>query len=155
MNHSVQLKPGRDGLALARWRERIALADPVIAFGRWLSAAAHVVDERRARPWLAMVAVPLAMNAAMLLSLWWTWAPLIVTVWWWAERGWPPTWFLVVEYTAIGTGWCIAGSSALAEFPSATVPIGAIWAATALALALTSLYMRRSEAALSGNGSGY
>ena len=152
MNHSVHIPGGnRLGAVLTRWRERVALSDAAIAVGRWISTAVYVIESRRARPWLAMVAVPLASNAALMALLWWTSPPLIVCVWWWADRSWTRTWLLPIEYSCVGTAWCLAGSSALAVFTSDTILVGAIWAASALVLALVALSTRRFEEATWGH----
>ena len=123
-------------------RDRVALSDSVISAGRLLSNLAYMVSQRRNRPWLAMVAVPLLMNATMLMTLWWTWPGLIVCVWWWAERSWRYSWVAGVECAAIGTCWCMAGSSALALFNHSVLLVGAIWIATALVLAVESYLAR-------------
>jgi len=123
-------------------RDRIALSEPVIVIGRLTSSLAYTVLHRSSRPWLAMVAVPLLMNATMMLTLWWTWPGLIVFVWWWADRHWRYTWVVGVESGAVGTCWCIAGASALAYFNQSVPIVGFAWIATALLLALESYLAR-------------
>ena len=107
-----------------------------------LSNLSYVISQRHHRPWFAMVAVPLLMNATMLLSLWWTWPALILCIWWWAERSWRYSWVFGVECAATGTCWCMAGAYALVLFNHSVLLVGTIWIVTALILA-TEAYLAR------------
>ncbi len=134
--------------------ERVLLAPPVINVGRQLTSVLDGTAQRRSRAWVAMVAVPLEMNATMLLQLWWTFPALVVCAWWWAERDWPYKWLIAVQLGTLGSCWCYAGAYSLASWPTWTLLIGAIWATFALALAVLSLLTRCNELYVWGTSSG-
>jgi hypothetical protein len=97
---------------------------------------------RRERPWLALIAVPLAMNATGLLQLWWLWPILLVVAavsapsWWWV---------LSVQLAIVGTEWAYVGCVALAMWPSAPWQVGIMWGGVALALAVVGMMNRRYQ----------
>lgn len=134
------LKPGR---SLPTWQHRVALSGPVIALGRIASSVDALVTSRRRRPWLAMVAAPLAMSATMLMSMWWSWPLLTLCVWWWADSGSHRTWIVGVEAALFGAMWTYAGAVALADFPDSRTVIATTWITCALAMAAVSAYNHR------------
>src|ERR1700722_11236340 len=105
-------------------------------------ALVHAYSKRRARPWTAMLAVPLAITAGLMLQQWWTLIPLCCCAWWWADRTWPWTWIVAVESGAFGTLWSFSGASALAQFPEHRLIVSTIWIGFALSLAAVSAYNR-------------
>ncbi len=129
----------------------LPLSRPILAIGSLRIAIADVCRRRRSRPWLAMVAVPLTLNAAWLTEVWWAPLPLGVCAWWWSDRSWRWTWLVAVEAGAFGALWSYSGASALREFPRYRLVVGAVWIAMALALAGVSAYNR----AQNGNETDY
>lgn len=142
MNHSVDGDPG--DLIRRKW-ERIVLSDAANALGRWISAAGYLVETRQPRPWVAMVAVPLEINAAVTASVWWPWPLLIACIWWWADRNLPRMWLKSVEYSSIGSIWCMTLPLALAVFPTSRTIVGIVWGGAALILAVAAFSVRRAE----------
>jgi hypothetical protein len=99
---------------------------------------------RVTRPWLAVVAVPLAMLAAVLVGLWWTWLPLLVGAWWWSPGSrW--TWVVACEEAIVGALWAYTGAINLASLPSHRLVVGTVWASFAGAVALSRV--RRQDRA--------
>ena len=90
--------------------------------------------QRRDRPWLAMVAVPLAMNASGLTQLWWLWIPLLLGAAA-CTPAWRWSWVLTFQLGAIGTEWAYVGATSLAEWPTQRAVVGATWTCVALYLA--------------------
>lgn len=127
------------------WRDRLAISDFATRIGRWIDACRVYVDGRRSRPWLAMVAVPLAMNITTLALLVWTWPVLIICIWWWADRSWRWRWIVGVEAAAFGTMWTTSFVYALAGNPGSRLIVGAIWIALASTLAAVSAYNRQQN----------
>ena len=103
----------------------------------------RVISNRAARPWTAMIAVPLAMIVCWLSEEWFTLPLLCMTSWWWADRRWPWTWLVAVEAGAFGSVWAYAGASALAQFADARPFVFIVWIGVALTLASVSLLNRR------------
>jgi hypothetical protein len=91
---------------------------------------------------LAVIAVPLAMNASGLEALWWVWVPLLLGAaactpeWRWS-------WLLTLQLGVGGTQWAFAGASALVTWPGHLPIIGAIWAGVALSFAAAAKDHRR------------
>jgi hypothetical protein len=101
---------------------------------RATSAARLVWAQRRDRPWLALVAVPLAMNASGLMQLWWLWVPLLLGAAA-CTPAWRWSWVLTFQLGAIGTEWAYVGATSLGQWPSQRLVVGATWACVALYLA--------------------
>lgn len=131
--------------SLVTWRDRIALSPPVIALGRLVTSLSMALTERRRRPWLAMIAIPLEMSATMSMLLWWTWPLLIFAIWWWSDTGWRWTWLVGVEAGLFGTQWTYAGALALGNFPKDRPLVATIWIGVALSLAAASAHGRRQN----------
>lgn len=97
---------------------------------------------RRECAWLALIAVPLAMNASGLLQLWWLWLPLTVgagactPVWRW-------TWVVTLQLAILGTEWAFVGAAALTAWPTHRDVVGVVWVGTAIALAAAGFVNRR------------
>lgn len=89
---------------------------------------------RRDRPWLALLAVPLAMNASGLMQLWWLW-PLLLAGSAACTRTWRWSWVLSFQLAAIGTEWAYVGATSLAQWPTHRSVVGAIWACVMLYVA--------------------
>jgi len=104
----------------------------------------HVTAQRTTRQLTASVSIPLAMTAAMLEYLWWTWLPLIICAWWWADRTYRWTWIVTIEAGAIGAQWAYLGTFALAAWPTNKLLVAAIWVGYAALLAAASLVARRT-----------
>ncbi len=134
--------------SLLTWKDRIALSTPMIAIGRCASALAYVTANRRSRPWLSMVAVPLALNAATLTLFWWAWFLLVPCIWWWSDRTWRWTWLVGVQASAFGTLWMWSGAEGLAESPDLRWLVAAYWIGTAGTLAACSAINRRRYGSL-------
>jgi hypothetical protein len=130
---------------LHTWRDAVALSRPILALGRVLTVGAELIRTRRSRPWLGMVAVPLAMLASMLRLLWWCWPPLIAVAWWFADRRWRWTWLVAVEAGVDGTPWAYAGAMALGSFPNARLIVAAIWIGLAVLLLAASVSIRHGN----------
>lgn len=93
-------------------------------------------------PWITLVAVPLAMNAAGLLQLLWLWPPLLAVAYL-GTRSWRWSWLLAFQLGLFGTEWAYVGAVALRSWPDRAVEIGVIWTGTALALAVAGATNRR------------
>lgn len=93
-------------------------------------------------PWITLVAVPLAMNAAGLLQLWWLWPPLLA-LGYLGSPSWRWSCLLTLQLAVIGTEWAYVGAMTLRTWPDHRVEIGFIWAGTALALAIAGGLSRR------------
>jgi hypothetical protein len=101
------------------------------------------IIRRRERPWLTLVAVPLALAATMDVAVvlnggavFLSWAPLILAAWWWAPRSAPRAWLLAIEAGVLGVQWSLLGASALAAWPNSRMTTGAVWAGSAAVLAV-------------------
>ena len=100
--------------------------------------------KRRDRPWLALVAVPLAMNASGLVQLWWLWVPLLLGAasctpeWRWS-------WVLSFQLGVVGTEWTFVGATWLGQWPGQRFFIGATWTLVALFLAVVAKFNRRLQ----------
>jgi len=113
------------------------------------SAARNVVcyinnewRSRRDREWLALVAIPLAMNASALEALWWMWVPLLLCAVA-CTPAWGWVWGVTLPFAAIGTQWAFVGVNALITWPESRLIIGAVWAGVALAFAIANYANRR------------
>jgi len=106
----------------------------VPAVDRMLVAARLTWSQRRDRPWLALVAVPLAMNASGLTQLWWLWVPLLAGAAA-CTPAWRWSWVLGFQLGVIGTEWAYVGATSLAQWPAQRLVVGAIWAGVVLYLA--------------------
>ncbi len=131
-------------------RDRIALSAPVLFIGRCVTAAVTTARGRTSRPWLAMVAVPLAMSATLPVGLWWAWPALIVCAWWWADRAYASNWIVAVEAGIVGSQWVVVGAIELGEEPVSRGLVASIWIGFAAALAAASAFNRRRAKNLSG-----
>jgi len=118
--------------------------------GRLVGSAARtivrgVVNEwvsRRDRPWLALIAVPLAMNASGLETLWWVWVPMLLGAAA-CTPAWRWSWLLTLQLAVIGTEWAFVGASALGTWPMSHLIVGGVWAGVAFGLALAAEANRR------------
>ncbi|MHB8573472.1 MAG: hypothetical protein ACYDAY_11070 [Candidatus Dormibacteria bacterium] len=118
-------------------------------WSRWLAHS----DQRREAPWLALVAVPLAMvgsglTAFLLDSLWpplLAWPPPLLAAWWWGPRPDGFRWarLLAVQEGAFGIQWGLVGSFALATYPNARLVVGCLWAGSALLVVAVFHWNRR------------
>ena len=105
-----------------------------VATRRVVSAGRLAWTQRRDRPWLALVAVPLAMNASGLMLMWWLWVPLLLVAAA-CTPAWRWSWVLSFQLGAIGTEWAYVGATSLANSPTQRFLVGATWALVALYLA--------------------
>jgi hypothetical protein len=122
---------------------KVAPHSPVAAIGRARTHVGRNLHERTARPWTAMITVPLAMTATSLLVLWWTWPPLLLCAWWWSARSSRWTWVMAVEAGVLGTQWAYLGVYALGSWPTDLLLVGIAWTAYPLLLALVCWRVRR------------
>jgi hypothetical protein len=113
-------------------------------------AVRHQAASRAARPWLAMVAVPLGVTALGALAS--INSPLLVGIlvlsgaaWWWSPREHRWTWLLVIQSGLVGAEWAYDGATALSEWPSDRVVVDLGWCGFAVALAACSLFVRLRE----------
>jgi hypothetical protein len=120
------------------------VAAPVAAVAKTRDALAAMWLGRRERLWIAYVAVPLAELATGLLRMWWMWPPLLACARACAPR-WRWAWVLSLELGFVGVVWATAGVSALVELPTQRVLVGAVWAASVLALAGAGIRNRHTH----------
>jgi hypothetical protein len=109
------------------------------------NVALRLINEwrsRRDRQWLALVAVPLAMNASALEALWWTWVPLLLCAVA-CTPAWGWVWAVTLPLAAIGTQWAFVGVNALITWPESRLIVGAVWASVALSFAIAAKANRR------------
>ncbi len=118
--------------------------------------ASHYVQilssTRAERPWIALIAVPLAMTAtidAAFLSdfeavpLWIAWLPLAVCAWWWAPRhAFRWSFLLALEAAVVGVQWSLLGALSLAEWPDSRALVAGIWIGAALLIAFVAALSR-------------
>ncbi|MHB1777561.1 MAG: hypothetical protein ACYCU7_16460 [Acidimicrobiales bacterium] len=119
----VQLRRTIGGLA-ERWKE--------------------VTLRRHHRPWLALVAVPLAVVAAVCTFQFWLVIPLLALSWWWAPVDWPWGWLLAVLEACFGVQWVYSGAIFLDGFPNQRIVVGTLWALYAGIIAAAGMYNRRT-----------
>jgi hypothetical protein len=110
----------------------------------------HQTASRAARPWLAMVAVPLGVTAVGALASIDT--PLLVCIlvlsgaaWWWSPREHRWTWVLAIQGGLVGAEWAYDGATALSLWPSDRLVVDVAWCGFAVALAGCSLFVRFRE----------
>ena len=118
----------------------------VTGFTRWIGNAWR---NRSWHPWLAVVAVPLAMIATALNGEWWAWPLLALCAVGWAPSQWELA-PLGVEEGAIGAMWAYDGANAWVACPDAHVLVAVIWIAFPVALALVGWWVRHRP--MSGSG---
>ena len=98
----------------------------------------------RPRPWLAVIACPLAMIATAECGLWWAWPVLLV-----CSRGWTRrmiwNWVLSLEEGVVGSEWAFVGTGSLASFPADRALVGALWTGFPLALAAVGWRSHRAN----------
>lgn len=112
---------------------------------RGLTSAARLSwTIRTDRPWLALVAVPLAMNASGLTDHWWLWIPLVIGAAA-CTPAWRWTWVLSLQLGFVGTEWAFIGAVSLAMWPTHRTFVGIIWTASVLTLAAVGLFNRRYQ----------
>jgi hypothetical protein len=104
--------------------------------------ALHVA-QRQVRERRAMVAVPLALAASLMLGLWVLVPILVACAWWWAPSAWGWEWLEAVGRAVLTTEWGLIGGGALAAFPTAR--LGVLWVWIALPLALVGLTGRHRQ----------
>lgn len=130
----------------------IRLPHPTALLERVLTRSQNRVALRKERPWLAFVAVPLAVAAALdtaggldgPVDLAWLCAPLSAAAWWWSPRdGFRWTWLLPIEAGAITVFWSMTGAYALAFWPDSRPIVGFFWAGAAGALGVVSFVDHR------------
>lgn len=107
---------------------------------RWRAFAAH----RSHRPWLSLVAIPLALVAAVSMFQFWPVVPLLVLSWWWAPADWPWGWLLAVLEACFGIQWVYLGAALLDGLPGDRLVVGALWAGYAGLIALAGMVTRRT-----------
>ena len=100
--------------------------------------------KRRDRPWLAIVAVALAMNASGLVAAWWLWVPLLLGAAT-CTPDWRWSWVLSFQLGIVGTEWAFVGATSLGQWPGQRLFIGASWALVALSLAVAAKLNRRLQ----------
>jgi hypothetical protein len=109
---------------------------------RWAGIVKAEWRTRRERPWLGLVGVPLAMVAAGLIGMWWTWPVLLIDAWGYMPS-WRWAWLLTLEEGFVGMQWASVGGILLAEFAGAQLLVGAIWVAFPVSLATAGIVSRR------------
>ena len=117
--------------SVKRTTQRVVFVPPA---DRLVNAVRLTWVERRDRPWLALVAVPLAMNASGLTQLWWLWIPLLAGAAA-CTPAWRWSWVLGFQLGVVGTEWAYVGATSLAQWPTQRPLVGAIWAGVVLYLA--------------------
>ena len=132
MNHSYFLNKTQPVHACHDWHAQ--------HLGRVWTLALSVVAARRDRPYLCLVALPLAILAVTLAgsehpAVLWLLVPLAALTWWWGSTEWPWTWLLGVMEACYGVQWGVIGTYCLAAFPHARILVGVLWAAYALGVA--------------------
>jgi hypothetical protein len=94
-----------------------------------------LLAKRQDRLWLSMVAVPLAITAAALLSQFWLLVPLAVLCCWWGSVEWCWAWLVGVMEACWGVQWSLIGIYGLQDFPRHRLLVGVLWFAYAGAVA--------------------
>ena len=94
-------------------------------------------------PWVARVAVPLAMIATGLTGLWWSW-PVLALCSLGASPGETWGWVLAIEEAIVGTEWAWLGASSLASFPANRALIALCWIAFPALLAAIGWWSHRA-----------
>jgi hypothetical protein len=105
---------------------------------------AWLLSRRQDRPWLALVAVPLALTAAVAAIQLWLIPPLLLLCWWWS----PPafSWISVVAAAleaCLGVQWVYLGVDAIGSFPHRLIVVGIVWALYAAVIAGAGVLNRR------------
>jgi hypothetical protein len=115
-----------------------------VATQRAASSVQLAWTKRRDRPWLAIVAVALAMNASGLVAAWWLWVPLLLGAATCTPE-WRWSWVLSFQLGVVGTEWAFVGATSLGQWPGQRLFIGAIWALLALLMAVAAKLNRRLQ----------
>lgn len=115
-----------------------------VATQRAASSVQLAWTTRRDRPWLAIVAVALAMNASGLVQLWWLWVPLLLGAATCTPE-WRWSWVLSFQLGVVGTEWAYVGATSLGQWPGQRLLIGATWALVVLFLAVAAKLNRRLQ----------
>lgn len=119
-----------NALSISKWRITV----PRLLRAQWAA--------RRPRPWLAVIATPLAMIATAGCGLWWIWPVLIV-----CSRAWTRnmiwSWVLSIEEGLIGWEWALVGATSLAVFSSDRALVGSFWIGFPLAVAIVGWHAHR------------
>lgn len=102
----------------------------------------HASHARRARPWLGLVGLPLAVAAALPAGQWWALVPLGVCAWWWCPRDWGWEWLTAMQMGLVGGAWASVGADALVTWPDHRGLILAIWIDVAGVLGVASAVAR-------------
>jgi hypothetical protein len=128
MNHFSSLNESQSVHACHDWHAR--------HLGRVISLVRPLVAARRDRPYLSLVALPLAILATTLEgsvspALLWLLVPLVTFTWYWGSTEWSWTWVLGVMEAAYGVQWGVIGTYCLAAFPHDRIVVGILWAAYA------------------------
>ena len=144
MNHSYFLNKTQPVHACHDWHAQ--------HHGRVWTLALSVVAARRDRPYLCLVALPLAILAVTLAgsespAVLWLLIPLAILTWYWGSTEWPWTWVLGVMEGCYGIQWAVIGTYCLADFPHERIVVGVLWAAYALSVAGIARLNRRKRAA--------
>lgn len=101
------------------------------AVQRALTSARTLAAKRRDRPWLALVALPLAMTAAMCSLQLWLLPPLVLLCWYWGSEAGGWVWFLGIQEACFSVVWVFLGAATLAAFPQDRILVGIGWIAYA------------------------
>ena len=125
-------------------RESIRGAIATAHVGRLTSALRLSWTTRTDRPWLALLAVPLAMNASALTEHWWLWIPLVIGASA-CTPAWRWTWVLSLQLAVVGTEWAYVGAVSLAMWPTQRTFVGFAWTGSVIALAVVGLINRRYQ----------
>ncbi len=143
MNHFTSLNESQPVHVRHDWHAR--------HHGRVWTLALSLVAARRDRPYLCLVALPLAILAVTLAgselpAVLWLLVPLALLTWWWGSTEWAWTWVLGIMEACYGIQWAIIGTYCLAAFPHDRIVVGILWAAYALGVAGIS-HLNRNRAA--------
>jgi hypothetical protein len=104
---------------------------------RALSLLGALLAKRQDKPWLCLVAVPLAMTASTVSLQLWLLPPLAVLAWYWGSKDDPLLWLLGVMEACFSVVWAFLGAYTLAALPNDRIIVGAGWICYALVVALS------------------
>jgi hypothetical protein len=95
------------------------------------SLARSLIAKRQDKPWLSLVAVPLALTAATVsLQLWMT-PPLLALCWYWGSKDGDLAWLLGITEACFSVVWAFLGAYMLAALPQDRLLVGLLWIAYA------------------------